>query len=178
MIITGNNVIVTKIDYKIVAKEKVFKTKFGYAPFDFETYKKIKKIKAVANISLLRQKRYNKWARKLKKNRTTPAPIFCELFHEIKVEKKKHWNPVLFRYETGTDEQDFCREKQFAYNFVGVTLFDIDTKSFRQRIMELWAYAKDIRQNPEEIMDVPKFYNHLDIDELYSICRTWFDENY
>jgi hypothetical protein len=46
-------------------------TSFGmYVPLDYETYKKIKIIKSVINVSVFKVKRWNRWIKKDPKNRT------------------------------------------------------------------------------------------------------------
>ena len=140
------------------------KTKFGmYAPFDFEIYKKLKKIKAVANISLLRDYRYNKWARKLAKNRKGKQPIFCDLFDEIKIVSLKNYvyDKQSCIYKAVEREQDYCY-----------------SKDLRNIIMDLWSYAKTLKKSSADIDLPPINIEILNINNLYVLCDKWFKENY
>tara|TARA_Y100000310_G_C20681979_1_gene816513 strand:- start:2571 stop:2981 length:411 start_codon:yes stop_codon:yes gene_type:complete len=78
----------------------VFRTSFGmYVPLDYETYMKLKKIKAVINLSRIQSIRFDKWVRKLPHNRTKPEPFApCPVFWK---KKKKQYIDV--DYYAGTD---------------------------------------------------------------------------
>jgi len=139
------------------------KTKYGYfAPFDFETYKKIKKIKAVCNISFLRARRYDRWARKTPKNRVGKIPVICELFDEITFQMV----PVYNSYNYKTSKYDIYNRIDFC-----------KAKELRRHILEVWDYSR-AKPTLDLIKNEPECLSNINIDELYVQCKQWFIESY
>ena len=139
-------------------KTKFHRTKCGFfAPFDFETYKKIKKIKATYNISTINAARYKKWARKLEKNRTKPSPVLCESFH----------TPTFcMDYHISWDRQ------KFQYTKINFKVEYAKSTELSKQITELWEYAK-AKESPEKIGNEPDCLKNLNIDEIYQECLLW-----
>jgi hypothetical protein len=55
------------------------KGRWGFYPCEYETYLKLKRIKKRYWETVYAETRYNRWERKLPKNRKGPEPIFCPL---------------------------------------------------------------------------------------------------
>lgn len=108
------------------------KTKFGmYAPYDYITYKKLKKIKSAINVSYFKVQRHNRWVLKLEKNRSYPAPIPCSLFYDKIIETKKNY------YDNIT------------YNKEVYVYSKMDNITYEEYFMKLWEIAKTLSLNPE-----------------------------
>lgn len=127
------------------------KTSFGmYAPLDYETYMKLKKIKAVANLSYIAARRYEKWGRKRIDNRGPEPKKPCPLFYEIK-EQKGYWDPHPVAKA-------------------------IDSGLLRQ-VFEAYNKAQPVKK-PEELQDVPLEFNGMSIHEVYHKCLKWYNEHF
>jgi len=139
--------------------QQYYKTGFNYfAPFDFETYKKIKRIKAVRNISEIRAARYKKWARKLPKNRKTKAPIFCELFYTP---------------DSYMDDYITLDKKTFKWVKVNFKVEYAKKTELNELILELWIYAI-AKPSEKDVGPEPKQFETLNIDKLYDECEEFY----
>ena len=138
-------------------------TRFNFfAPFDFETYTKIKRIKAVRNISEIRSIRYHKWARKLPKNRKTTAPVFCELFYTPAsyMDYYVSWNDDQGKYVRTDVEIEYAKKTE---------LNDL--------IVQLWEYAV-AKPFEKDIEPIPEWSKTLEIDKLYNECEEFYKLHY
>jgi|ETNvirnome_2_130_1030620.scaffolds.fasta_scaffold29252_1 hypothetical protein len=137
----------------------MFKTGFGmYSPVDFETYKKIKKIKAAINVSQLKAARFYKWQKKMVHNRKAPEPKVCDLFFDKKEKQGYHygpWNNAERAYE------------RIYYTTEYYTISDL-AKDYRM----LWNQIRYVRVNPDDVQSVNVPEN---IDELYEISKEYVD---
>jgi len=139
--------------------QQYYKTRFNYfAPFDFETYKKIKKIKAVLNISGIQAIRYGKWARKLPKNRRTKKPIFCELFYIATsyMDYYINWDDEKGKYVETNVEIEFAKKTEL-----------------NALIVDLWQYAT-AKPLETDIGPEPEFIKTIDIDQIYVECKEFY----
>lgn len=105
---------------------QVFKTSFGmFVNCDYQTYRKIKAIKSVINVSYLKICRWNKWVKKLEKNRVKKISIIkdgkrigyntypylepkpCEIFYKkVKVKSNFGYNNEWFSKQIEIEKWD------------------------------------------------------------------------
>tara|TARA_Y100000310_G_scaffold330773_1_gene403025 strand:+ start:1867 stop:2304 length:438 start_codon:yes stop_codon:yes gene_type:complete len=137
----------------------MFKTSFGmYSPVDFETYKKIKKIKAAINVSQLKAARFYKWQKKMPHNRKSPEPKVCDLFFDKKEKQGYHfgsWDKTLRAYE------------RIYYTTEYYTISDL-AKDYRI----LWNQIKYVRVNPDDLPDITIPDN---LDDIYEKSKEYVD---
>ena len=157
-----------------------------YVPFDFKTYQKIKKIKAVMNLSAIGGARFDKWGAKRSYNRKRKAPKFCNIFYYI------------FSVESN-DSKRGKYDVQLLLSYSELSEYSTLTKY----IEKLWEYATTQYDSPEDIPDFnmnptwklirsgryvwvnDTFYNMKDrkdkpsvkIDDLYRVCSEWHKKN-
>ena len=132
-----------------------FKTKFNmYVPCDFHTYKKLKKVKAVINLSHIQRVRFDKWFRKEPQNRTRPEPKPCPAFW--KRSTRKTWGgDVVAYYEP---------------------VLTKDGHSLQSIFYKAWKVAATPKHSPEEV-EQPVFDESI-LDDIYEQCVQWFEGEY
>jgi len=144
----------------------MFKTSFGmFVPCDYETYKKLKVIKAVINVSRIHKRRFEKWFAKAPHNRTKPEPQVCSVFWKKIITKKKIW---IYHKETGKYDTPMV---DYEYH---EPIKDEKGRDLCQVFMNSYNIASTPKNTPEEVEQPDLDWSIL--DEIYDQCLEWREE--
>lgn len=138
----------------------MYKTSFGkYSAVDFDTYKKIKKIKAAINVSDLKTRRYHKLQKRKPWTRLELNLNICDLFYEKK--EKEVWQ-----------YGDYNREKR-EWEKIYSTIDYYEATSLVDKYRELWDIVKNVKSNPDDLPEV-KIPDNL--DEVYEVSLAYIND--
>jgi hypothetical protein len=161
-------------------KTKMFKTSFGmYVPLDYETYKKMKAINSVINVSRLKVNKWKRWSEKASRNRfykkpiiedgrkigtekgdPIPEPEVCDVFFQKK--PLMHWLRETRQQTDNNGELMFVWFARDYKNWVGTSLyskwqseFEIAKKPCKEDewVKEIMFSKKEIEEMYEKIKD-------------------------
>jgi len=144
---------------QMLTRTTTHKTSFGmYTALDYETYKKLKVIKAVANVSLLRARRFNKVGIRKEHNRhSVPLPhsAFFKLTHG--------------KYYCGYKYDEIAHTvKYLSYPTVGMQEVD----GLVGKVLAAWEAAKLV-SDESKVVPVDLNFGAVNFDELYETCKSW-----
>jgi hypothetical protein len=116
-------------------------TSFGmYVPLDYETYKKIKIIKSVINVSVFKVKRWNRWIKKDPKNRTYKKNIVNDKGQKIGQEITGFIIepfPCEIFFEKNKRYSHFGYNNQYHYN-------EIEIEEWKEKDIQKWLKQWDL----------------------------------
>ena len=150
-----------------MSEQKAYKTRFNmYVPYDYEIYKKLKKIKAVINLSYIESRRFMKWSRKAPHNRTKPEPQPCLLFYK---KTSKTIPGYIYYKKTG----EYKKVERVIESYDTISYKDDPKISLASIFMEAYLLAKTPKEKEEDIKKSNIDWEAYPLNDIYYQCLEW-----